>query len=182
MRFQLICAAGFLAIISTSTGHAQCSRGGRGGPATSTGGPVSVANAGRGTPFRTNANRLFTGSQRAGLSQQQFDELQQMARLAQQPEVFDVRRSDRAVAREQQIAARRQRMRRQNAEKALLVAQRAEMNGQLARAQRYYRRVVRIVGASDDLGAFATNSNNEIAQRKASATTPIVELASASIR
>ena len=60
---------------------------------------------------------------------------------------------------------RREQMRQQNAEQALLVANRASENGRLSVAERYYRRVMHIVGPDGDLGQQAAAGLRQISSQ-----------------
>ena len=163
------------------TAHAQCNRGG-GGPSagniTSTGSivPSALVSSLSGNPFFASANQLA----RQQIAQRQYAQRytqqlarrrylqasrqQQLANQQRQREGTRSRESDSGSS----IASnpRRQRLLRENAEKAFASARKAEMNERYSTAERQYRKVIALLGEDTQLASQSKAAIEQLASRR----------------
>ena len=144
---------------------AQCNRGSRNGPP-----PSSSPSALATNPLLSSANLAAAQQYRMRLAQQRYllasqQRLQQQR--AQRPDTanpqrrnsIERRNATRSTSQQssQQIA-KRERLRLQNAEKAMRLARTADIKGNATSAAKRYRQVLRILGSKSELGQQATEA------------------------
>jgi hypothetical protein len=120
-------------------------------------------------PINSSANAAFLAAQyRSQLAQQQYLLAQQqrfIQTLHQRQGTLEPRLASPPSAEERGATNdRRERLRRENAEKAFERAETAEMKGRVSAAQKNYRKVIRILGNTDALSRRATNALELLAQ------------------
>jgi len=164
MKWQALLTSVVLAVLIASTAHAQCSqRRGGGSPPTSTGPFPQLTSTATGNSYGNPYASPYSSmarQQRAILAQQQ---LYRQALAQQQRRRSTSQTGRRSTTNSTSLAnsskaSKRDRLRQENAQKAFAVALKAELSGKRSKAEDYYRRVIRIVGSSSELGTRAETS------------------------
>lgn len=176
-----VATAAILVVLTCSLSSAQCNRGSRGGPPS--GGPNGPQNAFQpGLSLAMNNAGLYQMAQQQSMLAQQRFRQAQLARQRQQPRPQNrsgPSESTPTFGSEELLgmlaaspgsqrlrSARNEQIRQQNAARTFDRALRSESVGQLATAEKLYRRVIQIVGDSSELGRQSSAGLATITQRR----------------
>ena len=159
MRTLHIILAIAIAPALVAQSSAQCNRSSQSGPSSGSQSSSLTTN-----PLISGANLATAQQYRSRLAQQRYmlamQQRYQQQRQQQSGNSLQRRNAPARFANQQSTSqiAKRERLRLQNAEKAMQLARVAEDNGNVMAAQKRYRQVLRILGTESNLGQQATDA------------------------